>query len=384
MVTPHESRFAWLLLVVLAIVALGVALPIESLSAGGNASGVILDRTLPMDVWQQDLVSDIPGGAIYEFEWLVNPSGVEMGPLGFLVVANKGSGTLSVHQPSGLPVLSPYAPLVVVIPASPINPGHGLPTSVIANHFAGFNIKSGDKGGRSLMLIATQDGQIQGWNPYVDKRRAVVVVDQSKTGASYFGLDVAMGDSGPVLAATDFFNGKVDLFNDKFELVGALKDLDMPEGFAPFNVRSFNGRFFVTYAKRASKTNVAVEPGPGLGFINVFCPDGTFVHRLVSNGPLDAPWALVMAPEQMHDLAGMLLVGNMGDGRINAFDIQTGYFYRMLRDQEGRPVEIAGLHGLTFHQDYVHAGDASLYYTAGVDGGRHGLFGRLEPVKHNP
>lgn len=382
MATSNGSRLGWPLLVVLAIVALGLASPIVIAAVNGNPGNVILGPVRPADVWQEDLVSDVPGLARYQFDPIVNPMGIEKGPLGYLVVANTGSGCLTVHQPSGLPVLSPYKPLVVVVPPAADNKGLGLPTSCVSNHFDGFYVTNGNKTDRSLMLIATMDGLIQGWNPYIEKRLAIVVADQSATGAAYFGLDVAMSAAGPVLAAADFFNGKVDLFDARFKLIDKLVDFDIPAGFAPSNVRTFQGNFYVTYAKRADMKTLEVEKGVGLGYIDVFSPEGQFLHRLVSGGHLNAPWSLVVAPEQMHDLAGKLLVGNLGDGRINAFDIETGAFYRTLNDQNGKPMWIDGLGGLTFHQDFVHGGDASLYFTKAIDGGLHGLFGRMEPIKH--
>jgi uncharacterized protein (TIGR03118 family) len=381
MTASRDPSLAWRPFVVLAVAALVLASPVVIAGVNGTPASVVVEPGGRPDVWQEDLVSDMPGLAKYQFDETVNPMGIERGPLGFVIVANNGTGCLSVHQASGLPVLSPNKPLMVDIPRSAANKGHGLPSSVIANQYDAFDVRSGDESGRSLALVATMDGLIVGWNPYVEKLRAIVVVDRSLQDAAYFGLDVAMGDAGPVLAAADFFNGQVDLFDANFKLIGKLVDADMPEGFAPINVRAFQGKFFVVYAKRASEKSLEIEKGPGLGFIDVFSTDGTLERRLVSGGPLNAPWAIVFAPEQMHDMAGMLLVGNAGDGTINAFDVRTGFFYRPLADETGRPVVIDGLCGLTIHTGFVHGGDASLYFTRSLDGGLHGLFGRLEPVK---
>jgi uncharacterized protein (TIGR03118 family) len=381
MSTTHVTRFGWLKLfvVVAAIAALGMASPIV-FGAGSGARDVVLEPNLPADVWQENLVSDMPGVAMFLDDLVVNPMGIEMSPLGFFVVANNGTGVLTVHEPSGLPLASPIAPLVVTVPPAPGGKLQGAPTGVVLNHLAGFSITSGLKRGRSLMLLATQDGLIQGWNPYVEKRQAIIAVDRSATRAAYFGLDVAMGDTGPVLAAADFRNGKLDLFDENFTFIRSFTDPSVPKGYAPFNVRSFDGRFYVTFALRKATPALDFETGRGLGIIDVFNSDGSFDKRLVSNGPLNAPWALVKAPEQMHDLAGMLLVGNVGDGKIYAIEMQTGFVYRILRNEDSKPAAVPGLFGIAFSKDFVHAGDTSLYFTAGIENREHGLIGRWEPL----
>lgn len=380
MSTPHVMRLGWPLLVVAVIIALGVSTPLGLVAAGG-ARSVVLDSGLPADVWQENLVSDVPGMGMYLDERLSNPMGVEAAPLGLLVVANHGSGVLTVYEPSGLPLTSPNVPLVVKVPAAPSVGGIGSPTGVVRNHLAGFDVSNGLETGHSLMLVATLDGLIAGWNPYIVKKEAIIAVDRSDFGAAYYGLDVAMSETGPVLAAADFRNGKLDLFDANFHFIRSFTDPDLPEGFAPFNVRMIDGCFCVTFALRAPMPELEVATGRGLGYVSVFEPNGTFVRRLVSNGPLDAPWALVKAPPQMHDLAGKLLVGNVGNGRINAFDLKTGHLCRALRNEDGKPVVMPGLFGLAFHKEFVHGGDTSLYFTAGMDEGVHGLFGRFEPVE---
>lgn len=380
MSTPHVLRLGWPLLVVAVIVALGVATPL-GLEAAGGARNVAIGSVYPADVWQEDLVSDVPGAAMFLDESIVNPMGIEMAPLGLVIVANNGSGVLTVHEPSGMPVLSPHVPLVVTVPAAPSVGGIGSPTGVVRNHLAGFDISNGLETGRSLMLVATLDGLVAGWNPYVMKKQAIVGVDRSAFGAAYYGLDVAMSATGPVLAAADFRKGKLDLFDANFNFIRSFTDPDLKEGYAPFNVRMIDGQFIVTFALQAWTPELRVARGQGLGFVSVFEPDGTFVRRLVSGGPLNAPWAVVKAPTEMHDLAGMLLVGNVGNGRINAFNLTTGSFYRALRSESSKPVALPGLFGLTFHKDFVHGGDTSLYFTAGMDKGAHGLIGRFEPVE---
>jgi uncharacterized protein (TIGR03118 family) len=71
----------------------------------------------------------------------------------------------------------------------------------------------------------------------------------------------------------------------------------------------------------AGFTDVA---GPGHGFVDVFDLSGNLLRRLVSGGPLNSPWGLAIAPSGFGLFGNDLLVGNLGDGRINAFDPSTG------------------------------------------------------------
>jgi uncharacterized protein (TIGR03118 family) len=60
--------------------------------------------------------------------------------------------------------------------------------------------------------------------------------------------------------------------------------------------------------------------------VDEFDTNGNLIRRVISDGALDAPWAVALAPAGFGDFGGALLVGNFGDGRINAFDPMTGVF----------------------------------------------------------
>jgi hypothetical protein len=165
---------------------------------------------------------------------------------------------------------------------------------------------------------------------------------------------------------------------------GAFTDSDLPKGYAPFNVQVLNGQVYVTYAKQDAAMHDDAA-GPHRGFVDVFNLDGTpglpgGTERLVSRGPLDSPWGLAIAPASFGSLAGALLVGNFGNGHINAFNATTGAFMGELKDPDGEAIQIDGLWALKVGNGGA-GGDASkVYFTAGLDHEQHGLFGSLTAV----
>jgi Ca2+-binding RTX toxin-like protein len=193
------------------------------------------------------------------------------------------------------------------------------------------------------------------------------------------------------LYAADFHNDKIDVIDGAFNKVTLGKngfetftDPDLPPGYAPFNVAAIGGKLYVAYAKQDAHQHDDVA-GHGHGFVDVFETNGHFDGRLISRGDLNSPWAVVQAPSTFGDFAGDLLVGNFGDGRIHAYDINTGKEQGTLGESPGHPLVIDGLWGLTFGTG--KAGDPNaLYYAAGPDGEAHGLFGKItaNPAGTNP
>jgi uncharacterized protein (TIGR03118 family) len=100
----------------------------------------------------------------------------------------------------------------------------------------------------------------------------------------------------------------------------------------------------------------------------------------VSNGPLNAPWGLAIAPAGFGDLGGDLLVGNFGDGTIDAFTT-SGTFVETLDGANGNPLSIDGLWALRFGSGSANGGGANtLYITAGPNGETGGLFAEVTAV----
>src|SRR5262249_32442787 len=173
-------------------------------------------------------------------------------------------------------------------------------------------------------------------------------------GAIYDGL--AIGDFGGAhfLYAADFHNGKIDVIDGQFQLVdpgtngfGTFTDPNLPQGFAPFNIQNLGGKLYVTYAKQDATATRDVA-GPGNGFIDVFDTSGHLLQRLVSGGALNSPWGLALAPSNFGSFSNDLLVGNFGDGTINAYNPTTGAFVGQMLDDNGNAVQIGGLWGLQF------------------------------------
>jgi uncharacterized protein (TIGR03118 family) len=238
------------------------------------------------------------------------------------------------------------------------------------NSFAGF-------------IFSTEDGVIAAWAPTVDPTQAILVKDNSSMGAQYKGLALSAGGNGQLLYATDFHNGKIDVWNSSFNPVtlpaGAFVDSDIPAGFAPFGIQAINGNIFVTYAKQDADRHDDVA-GKGLGYVNVFDPNGKLLDRIASKDPLNAPWGLTLAPAGFGEFSSSLLVGNFGDGRINAFDLVTGKYLGALKGENGHPIEIEGLWGLAFGNGFNSQPVNTLFFTAGPDDEEHGLYGRIDGI----
>jgi uncharacterized protein (TIGR03118 family) len=236
--------------------------------------------------------------------------------------------------------------------------------------------------GPSRFLFATEDGVIAAWAPAVDGTHAIKVVDNSATsGAIYKGLALSGGGSGQLLYATDFHNARVDVFDATFQPVtlaaGAFSDAAIPAGFAPFGIQAINGDIYVTYAKQDADQEDDVS-GPGLGYVDVFDPNGVLLHRVASRGALNAPWGIALAPAGFGNLSGALLVGNFGDGTINAFDPVVGHPLGALRGADHKSLKIDGLWGIAFGNGLAHQPVNTLFFAAGPDDEAHGLYGRID------
>ena len=160
---------------------------------------------------------------------------------------------------------------------------------------------------------------------------------------------------------------------------GGFRDSSIPRGFAPFNIQNIQGNLYVAYAKQddAKMDEVA---GAGLGFVNVFDPNGNLIRRIASRGRLNAPWGLALAPANFGQFSNRLLVGNFGDGAIHAFDPHSGEFLGRLRASDGKPLHIDGLWALVFGNGLQNQPTSTLFFTAGPDDENHGLYGTITPA----
>jgi uncharacterized protein (TIGR03118 family) len=324
---------------------------------------------------QVNLVSDQTGVALRTDPNLVNPWGISFGASTPFWVSDNGKGVSTLYQESGDTVPSATAPLVVTIPAPPGATGAASPTGTVLNGTQGFALATGKP---SLFLFATEDGTISGWSPSVDMTHAILKVDNS-AGAVYKGLALL----GNQLFAANFRGNSVDVFNSDFSPAGSFTDSTVPAGFAPFGIQALGDTLYVTYAKQDGKKHDDV-PGPGHGYVDTFDPATHKFIRLISGGtassPLSSPWGLALAPAGFGAFSGQLLVGNFGDGWINAFDPHTGAFRGSLAGPDGKVVVINGLWAISFGNTASNQAQPSLFFTAGPGGEQHGLFGRLDAV----
>jgi uncharacterized protein (TIGR03118 family) len=328
---------------------------------------------------QHNLVSDIPGLADQTDPNMVNPWGMASSATSPLWISNNHTGTTTVYNGSGQPF--PAAnPIVVQIPAPSSGNPPSAPTGQVFNPTPAFLLPGGQP---ALFLFASEDGTISGWNSSAGAN-AVIMVDNSGSGAVYKGLALGASNSlGPFLYAANFNAGSIDVFDGNLSQVtlqGQFADPDLPPGFAPFNIQNIGGRLYVTYALQDDLQHDDV-PGTGNGFVDVFDFNGSLIQRLVSNGNLNSPWGLAIAPSQFGDFSNALLVGNFGDGTINAYDAASGAYMGALQDSNGTVISIPGLWGLLFGNG-GNGGDVNtLYFTAGIPGADniedHGLFGSI-------
>lgn len=319
---------------------------------------------------QTNLVSDVPGLALHLDADLVNPWGISSSASGFFWVSDAGTGRSTLYNGAG-----DKQPLVVTIPFP--GGGQASPTGQVFANVGAFQLSNG---GNAVFLFATEEGTIAGWNGAAGTS-AITMVDNSVF-ASYTGLALSGSGTAARLYAADFAAGTIGVFNDTFGSIlgGGFADPTLPAGYSPFNVQNVGGTLYVAYAQLDPITHEEVT-GPGLGIVNAFDLNGNYLRRVVGpGGVLDAPWGFALAPAGFGDLGGALLVGNFGDGQINAFDPLTGAFRGTLLDQLGAPLANEGLWGLKFGNGGNGGTAGVLYFAAGIDDEAHGLFGAISAV----
>ncbi len=333
---------------------------------------------------QTNLVSDLPGLAAHTDPNLVNPWGMSRSSTSPFWVSDNGTGVTTLYDGTGQPFVPPSPPfrpipLVVTIPP----PAGSTPTGQVFNPTSDFVVTSGAASGKSFFIFATEDGTVSGWNPSVPalpSTTAILVVDNSATGAVYKGLAIGSTASGNFLYAANFHDGTIDVFDKNFapaSLAGSFSDPDIPDGFAPFNIQNLDGQLYVTYAKQDAPKRDDVA-GKGNGFVTVFDTEGNFIRRIASRHKLNSPWGLALAPGDFGRFSQNLLVGNFGNGRINAFDLSTDTFRGQLRGPDGKRITIDGLWALTFGNGQTAGPTNVLFFTAGIEEEQHGLFGSLK------
>ena len=330
---------------------------------------------------QTNLVSDGAISAATTDPNLVNSWGLAFFPGVPFWVADNGKGVSTLYDGQGTPEPAGM-PLVVTIPPPKGSTSTSAPTGIVANTALGQFVLPTSKQS-ALFLFDTEDGTISGWN-LADGTTAELVVDNSSSGAVYKGLAMGVNPSGVFLYATNFHAGTVDVFDSKFQpasLSGGFADPNIPSGFAPFGIANINGNLFVTYAMQNSEKHEDVA-GPGNGFVDVFDTNGNLIQRFASHGKLNSPWGVAEAPFNFGRFSTDILIGNFGDGTINAFETKDGDFRGQLSDPSGKTIVIDGLWAIQFG-GALNSDPGTLYFTSGPNKEANGLFGSLAPQQQS-
>lgn len=380
-------------------------------------------------VLQTNLISDLQGVAQRQDPNLVNPWGISASSGSPFWVSDNNAGVTTLYSsPNGTTPVSIIG-LVVSIPTPVDSTGaSGTPTGTVFNtnvgngafKVSGVNAQNQATSAPALFLFSTEDGTITGWNPGVNPAGfnptkagtySIIAANNSgnnftnpdpnqQTGAVYKGLAIATSstaiiagdaDSTSLLYASNFRAGTVDVYDSKFKKVtvlpaGAFSDSELPDGYAPFNVQVLGAKIYVAYALQNATRHDDLA-GNHRGFVDVFNLDGTpggpkGASRLISRGQLDSPWGLAIAPVGFAGISAqgsdqVLLVGNFGNGQINTYDASTGAFLGGLRDPDGETISIDGLWALRVGNGGNGGATNTVYFTAGLLGEKHGLFGSL-------
>jgi uncharacterized protein (TIGR03118 family) len=321
-----------------------------------------------------NLVSNVSGTAAVTDPNLVDPWGMSASAGSPFWVSNHVAGNSTLYNGAGA-----ITAVVVTIPSAAGGTVTGKPTGQVQNSAgAAFKVTSGSN---ASFIFASEDGLITAWQSGTVAEKKV---DNSASKAVYKGLAIGTSAAGGTLYAANFRSGKIDVFGPGFtpiSLAGSFADPTVPSGYAPFNIWNIGGSLFVEYAKQDVNQTLDVA-GAGNGYVAVFDLDGNLLRHLVSNGTLNSPWGVAIAPASWGAFGGALLVGNFGDGRINAFNVTTGAYLGTLQDSTGAPIVIPGLWALLYGGNGARSDANTLYFVAGMPNGSttpRGLLGSIAP-----
>jgi uncharacterized protein (TIGR03118 family) len=322
---------------------------------------------------QTNIVSDGSVPAQKTDPTLINPWGVSIGPAFWIDTA--GTGFSLVDDASGNKQFS------VTIPPAVSTEKTGSPAGTVFNADSTvFNIPGS---GSAQFLFGTLDGSIAAWNQ--STAQPVTVVNNSSAKAAYTDIAVVKNNTGTFLLAANFLAGTVDVFDSTFKsakLAGSFSDPQLPAGYAPFGIHTIGNNVYVTYAQPNAQGRENV--GAGLGVVDQFDLNGNLLTEAIVGGNLNAPWGMALAPAGFGTLGGDLLVGNFGDGVINAYDPVSFALKGQVTDGTGAPIANPGLWEIVFGAGTTTTGTAAtagdpntLYFAAGINGEKGGLFGAI-------
>lgn len=320
---------------------------------------------------QTNLASNLPNVANNVTPGLVDPWGIAFLLGQPFFIADNNAGRVTAHDPTGLGVV----PASFIVP-NVAGTGFDTPTGIVADQNSFF-------GGPSLIkpfILVSEQGTIFTWGPDAQGNfLPAATLVRKRAGAVYKGVAILNSLlTAPVLAVTDFDGGFIETFLPGFASValpGSFTDPNLPAGYAPFGIQVIGRQVFVAYALQDAAKHDPVA-GAGNGIVSIFDMDGNFVRRFATGGPLNAPWGITQASATFGPFSNDILVGNAGDGTINAFDPTSGQFVGQLLDGDGFALAKVGLHGLVLRTDGL--GDPNtLYFTSQFSNENDGLFGAI-------
>lgn len=323
---------------------------------------------------QTNLTSDTAGVAANVDPMLVNPWGIAFFPNNPFWIADNNSGFTTLYNASGVNAGS------FAVPKAAANTGLSTPTGIVANTTGAGFVVNGKPG---VFILDSEDGAITSWN---GTDPVTIKVDNSRTGAVYKGLALITNSTGTFLLAANFNSGAVEVYDNLFNarvLAGTFTDPNLPAGFAPFGIHVVNNQVLVTYAMQDQAKHDPVHQA-GAGYVDLFDLNGNFAQRLVSQGNLNAPWGAVIPPAGFGAFGGKLLIGNFGDGTINAFDPAAGTFLDQMKDSTGAVITNASLWDMVFGGGGPSGDPNTLYITAGLANEQHGLFAAITANASTP
>lgn len=340
---------------------LAFAVALACLCAAGPSVAVSFNAT--------NLVTDDPGAhpATLTDPGLKNAWGLSYSPTSPFWISSNGVGVAQLYRVNPATQAPTKIGLTVAIP------GDGSVTGQVFNSLNGTGAFN-----RDLFLFVSEDGTVSGW-----KAGTTAEVLAVASGSNvYKGSAFASVEGEGYLYAANFSAGTIDVYKGTVAapaLTGTFLDPNLPAGYAPFNIQNLGDTLYVTYAQQDAQKHDEIA-GAGLGFVDSYDLNGNLIDRVATGGTLDAPWGLAIAPSSFGAMAGALLVGNFGDGRINAFDATTHAFLGQVLGATGQPLTIDGLWALSPGNGVGAGSSQMLYFTAGPNEESHGLFGVLTPV----
>lgn len=364
----------------------GLALfPLHGIAAGYKLTNLVANK----QIYAPELID----------KNMINAWGLAIRPAGeggHFWINNTDTGTVSLYVGDTMdkPIYQDDIALVTIAKPKQSKEPHSAPTGQVFNDNTNeFIITQDDITAAAKFIFCTEEGTISAWTEkknvdgtFARPKISLLMVDNSKKGAIYKGLAISTKPEGNRLYAADFGRKQIDVFDASFNPVAlgvgafTLPQNSIPAGFAPFNIQEIAGTLYVAYAKLTKEAG-GEQKGEGLGYVAEFDLDGNFKRLLEGGKLLNAPWGVALAPNDFGKHSKHLLVGNFGDGRIIAFDKDTGRQIEPLQTPAGAPVEIDGLWGILFGNG-VHLGQSNhLYFAAGPNDEKDGVFGKLEPVE---